>query len=230
MVDEATRAGTAAGGASERVRLRRHPERGRYDEAAIHPILDEGVVCHVGFSDGHGPVVLPTAYARVGDQLYLHGATGNAALRALSSGAPVCVTVTLLDGLVLARSAFHHSVNYRSVVILATAIEVTDAEEKRMALEALVEHLVPGRARDARAPSEAEVRATRVVRVPLAEASAKIRAGGPTEEPEDLALPVWAGEIPLRLAAGPPRADTGAPVLVEAPGYAASYTRGRRGP
>ena len=213
------------GPVTPRTRLRRLRERGRHDRATIEAILDEGFVCHVGFTDVRGPVVIPTAYARDGDRLYLHGAAGNAALAALRTGSPVCVTVTLVDGLVLARSAFHHSVNYRSVVVFATASEVTDPEEKRRALEAIVEHIVPGRGADARPVVDLELRVTRVVRVPLDEASAKVRTGGPKDDPEDMELPVWAGEIPLRLAAGAPVADAGAPARAPVPGYAAAYRR-----
>lgn len=210
---------------SPRTRLRRLRERGRHDRATIEAILDEGFVCHLGFSDVRGPVVVPTAYARDGDLLYLHGAAGNAALQALRTGSAVCVTVTLVDGLVLARSAFHHSVNYRSVVVFATAVEVTDLEEKRRALEAIVEHIVPGRGAGTRAPTDLELRRTRVVRVPIDEASAKVRTGGPKDDPEDMELPVWAGEIPLRLCAGAPIADAAAPPVAPVPGHATAYRR-----
>lgn len=213
------------GAPSARTRLRRLRERGRHDRATIDAILDDGFVCHVGFSDVRGPVVIPTAYARDGDDLYLHGAAGNAALQALRTGAPVCVTVTLVDGLVLARSAFHHSVNYRSVVVFATAVEVTDPAEKRRALEAVVEHVVPGRGADARPVTDLELRVTRVVRVPLDEASAKVRTGGPKDDPEDLELAVWAGEIPLRLSAGAPVSDAADPARTPVPGYATAWRR-----
>ncbi len=214
-----------AGAPTDRTRVRRLSERGRYDRATVDAILDEGFVCHLGFTAAHGPVVLPTAYARVGDQLYLHGARANAALGTLSSGSAVCVTVTLVDGLVLARSAFHHSINYRSVVVFGTAREVTDADEKLAALLAVVDHVVPGRSVDARPPTDAELRATRVVAVPLDEASAKVRTGGPKEEPEDLSLDVWAGEVPVRLVAGSPVADSGLSATVSVPSYAVQYRR-----
>ena len=188
---------------SARARVRRLAERGRYDRAEVEAILDEGFVCHVGWVGETGPVVIPTAYGRIGDHLYLHGAPANATLRHASPGVPVCVTVTLVDGLVLARSAFHHSINYRSVVIYGTGVEVTDDEEKRAALAAVVEHIVPGRGADARPPTTSELRATRVVRVPLHEASAKVRTGGPKDDPEDLDLPVWAGQVPLRTVRDP---------------------------
>jgi nitroimidazol reductase NimA-like FMN-containing flavoprotein (pyridoxamine 5'-phosphate oxidase superfamily) len=208
-----------------RVRLRRKADRGHHDESTIKAILDEGFICHVGFPGDDGPVVVPTAYARVGDLLYLHGAVGNATLRALSAGVPACVTVTLVDGLVLARSAFHHSINYRSVVVFGTASEVTDAQDKRAALTAIVEHLVAGRSADARPPTDEELRATRVVQMPLGEASAKVRAGGPIDDPEDQCLPVWAGQIPLRLVAAQPIADIYTPAAVPTPSYVTSYSR-----
>ncbi len=212
-----------------RVRVRRLAERGRYDRATVEAILDEGFVCHVGFVTDAGPVVIPMGYARVDDRLYLHGAPANATLGHASSGAPICVTVTLVDGLVMARSAFHHSINYRSVVVYGTGTEVTDAEEKQAALAAVVEHIVPGRAADARPPTPAELRATRVVRIPLAEASAKVRCGGPKDNPEDLALPVWAGQLPLRMVPSAPIADgdTG----TATPAYLVDYARpSGRGP
>ena len=214
------------GAPSSRTRLRRLKERGRHDRATIDAILDEGFVCHLGFTDVRGPVVIPTAYARDGDLLYLHGAAGNAALQALRTGSPVCVTVTLVDGLVLARSAFHHSVNYRSVVVFGTAEEVVDPAEKHRALAAIVEHIVPGRGADARPVTDLELRVTRVVRLSLDEASAKVRTGGPKDDPEDMDLPVWAGEIPLRLQAGPPVADPSAPAQAGPPAYVTGYRRG----
>ena len=209
---------------SSRVRVRRMAERGRYEKHTIHSILDEGLVCHIGFAESGDPVVLPTAYARIGDRVYLHGAVGNAALRSLAAGAPACVTVTLLDGLVLARSAFHHSLNYRSVVIFGRAIEVTDLDEKRSAVTAIVEHIVPGRAADARPPTDAELRATRVVSLAISEGSAKVRTGGPNDDPEDMGLPVWAGHIPLRLVSGAPVADVDHPPTVSPPRYVRDYT------
>jgi nitroimidazol reductase NimA-like FMN-containing flavoprotein (pyridoxamine 5'-phosphate oxidase superfamily) len=204
--------------------VRRHPDRARYETEIIDAILDEGLICHVGFASPEGPVVIPTAYARVGDALYLHGALANAALRAASDGSPICVTVTLLDGLVLARSAFHHSINYRSVVIFGVGVDVEGDDEKRAALEAIVEHLVPGRSNDARGPSPAELRATRVVRIPLAEASAKVRTGGPVDEEDDLSLPIWAGTIPLRTTPQHPIADELVSGVGE-PAYVTGYRR-----
>jgi len=188
---------------SQRTQLRRHPERGRYDEATIHAILDEGVVAHVGVVTDQGPVVLPMAYARVGRTLYLHGAAGNAMLRA-AEDAPVCATITLLDGLVLAKSAFHHSMNFRSVVVFAAGRSVDDRAERRAALDAIVEHVVPGRSAEARPPSDAELRATRVLALDLADASAKVRAGPPLDDDADADWPAWTGTIPLSLVRGTP--------------------------
>jgi len=215
---------------SPRTAVRRLPERGAYDRATIDAILDEGLVCHVGFVAEGQPFVIPTAYARIGDRLYLHGSSGGRMLRALAGGAPLCATVTILDGLVLARSAFHHSVNYRSVVVLGVALPVADAEERLAALRAVVEHVVPGRWRDARRPSAKELAQTLVVSLPIDEASAKLRSGPPRDDAEDLALPVWAGEIPLRLAPGTPVADPSLPAELEPPAYALRYARpGRQG-
>jgi nitroimidazol reductase NimA-like FMN-containing flavoprotein (pyridoxamine 5'-phosphate oxidase superfamily) len=212
--------------ASGRVRVRRLPERGRYERESINAILDEGFVCHVGVLMSHGPVVIPTAYGREGDHLYLHGAPANAMLRRAGAGA-ICVTVTLVDGLVLARSAFHHSINYRSVVVHGRGEEVTDPEEKERALARIVEHLVPGRGADARPPTPDELRATRVVRVRLDEASAKVRTGGPKDDEEDLTLPVWAGELPVLPAMGPPVAAADLPAGLRPPGYVTRYRRGQ---
>ena len=184
-------------------RLRRHPERGRYDEATVHAILDEGIVAHVGVPTAEGPVVLPMAYARVGRTLYLHGAAGNAMLRA-AEGRPVCATVTLLDGLVLARSAFHHSMNFRSVVVFAPGRPVVDADERSLALEAIVEHAVPGRTAEARPPNPSELRSTRVLALDLGHASAKVRSGPPIDDDADADWPAWAGVIPLAMVRGAP--------------------------
>lgn len=186
-----------------RTTVRRLPARGNYDGAVLKAILDEGLVCHVGFvGDGH-PFVIPTSYGRVGDVLYVHGSPASRMLRTLKDGVPVCVTVTLLDGLVLARSAFHHSMNYRSAVLLGTAVEVTDAAERDVALKAIVDHIVPGRWDSVRPPNEKELRGTLVLRLPIDEASAKIRTGPPVDDEEDYAMDVWAGVIPLTLEAGP---------------------------
>lgn len=179
----------------------RAPQRASYDKDFVHAILDEGYVCHLGFVRDGAPIVLPTLYGRVGETLYLHGSTGSRPLRMTGQadpGLPVCVTVTHVDGLVLARSAFHHSINYRSVVVHGLAHEVTDPEEKRTALDALVDHVVPGRAADSRPADKKELAATAVIRLALDEVSAKVRTGGVNDEPEDLALPYWAGVLPLR--------------------------------
>src|SRR5512137_1663948 len=190
---------------------RRLAKRGSHDVALIHAILDEALVCHVGFVADGQPYVLPTTYARMGDRLVLHGSPSNRMLRVLVSGAPACITVSLLDGLVLARSAFHHSMNYRSVVVLGSGRAVEGREAKRAALEAIVEHVAPGRIRQARPPTDREVDGTLVVEFPVVEASAKVRAGPPVDEAEDLALDVWAGVVPLRLVAGEPVPDAHVP-------------------
>jgi nitroimidazol reductase NimA-like FMN-containing flavoprotein (pyridoxamine 5'-phosphate oxidase superfamily) len=190
-----------------RTRVQRLPKRGVYDRTAIDAILDEGLVCHVGFAVDGQPYVIPTTYGRIGDQLYIHGSAASRMLRALRGGIPVCVTVTLLDGLVLARSAFHHSMNYRSVVVLGVAVEVTGDAERMQALEAIVEHIVRGRWADIRWPTETELKATLVLRLPIDEASAKVRQGPPIDDEEDYALACWAGELPLRLIPQSPVAD-----------------------
>jgi uncharacterized protein len=187
--------------------LRRKRERGSHERALINAVLDEGLVCHVGFAAGHGPIVLPMTYVRIDDHLYLHGAGGNDMLRHLAVGADLCVTVTLLDGLVFARSAFHHSMNYRCVVLFAMATPVTDTAELLAASAALLDHLAPGRSADARSPTEAELRATLMVRIPISEGSAKVRTGGPIDDPDDMQLPVWAGEVPLAMVAQSPVPD-----------------------
>ena len=194
---------------TERTRVRRLAKRASYDVATIHAILDEALICHVGFAVEGKPVVIPTIHWRDGDRLYVHGSAASHMLRSLKDGVEACVTVTLLDGLVMARSAFHHSMNYRSVVIFGKATEVADREEKVRALERLVEHIAPGRAAEVRAPNESELRQTVVLSLPIEEASAKIRTGGPVDDEEDYALPVWAGVIPLRLERGGPVKDEG---------------------
>lgn len=190
-----------------RTRIKRGATRARYEAEVIRSILRAGLYCHVGVvHDGH-PAVIPTAYALVDDALCIHGSTANRVMREVRDGAEACVAVTLLDGLVLARSAFHHSVNYRSVVLYGRAIEVTAADEKILALNALVDHMVPGRSAGVRPPSHEELLRTMVLRIPLDEASAKVRGGPPVDEEEDYALDVWAGEIPLRTVAGAPVSD-----------------------
>jgi nitroimidazol reductase NimA-like FMN-containing flavoprotein (pyridoxamine 5'-phosphate oxidase superfamily) len=189
---------------TDRSRLRRKRDRGSADRAVADAILDEAVVCHVGFTTDSGPLVLPMAHVRVGEVLYVHGAPGNAMLRHLASGAPACVTVTLLDGLVLARSAFHHSVNYRSVVLFGAMEKVVGREEKRTATASLLDHFVAGRAAEARPPTDAELDATTFLRMPIGEGSVKVRTGGPVDDAEDLDWPCWAGHVPLAVTAGAP--------------------------
>jgi nitroimidazol reductase NimA-like FMN-containing flavoprotein (pyridoxamine 5'-phosphate oxidase superfamily) len=196
--------------ASPRTTVRRQRQRGVYDAATIEAVLDEALICHVGVVVDGAPVVLPTVHARRDRTLYLHGARANAMLRA-GDGAEVCVTATLVDALVLARSAFHHSVNYRSVVVRGPARAVTDPEEQRAALDALVEHVAPGRSAETRPPTDEELRTTLVLAVGLDEASAKVRTGPPLDEPEDHALPHWAGELPLAVVPGPPVPDPDVP-------------------
>jgi nitroimidazol reductase NimA-like FMN-containing flavoprotein (pyridoxamine 5'-phosphate oxidase superfamily) len=208
-----------------RTTLKRLPDRGRFEREAIYAVLDEAWVCHLGITTDHGPVVIPTSYARVGDTLLVHGSPASRLLRSAASGIPVCVTVTLIDGLVLARSTFHHSVNYRSVVVLGTATEITDPVEKAASLEAFVEHIVPGRTADARAATDLEVKGTKVLAVPLAEASLKVRTGPPSDDDEDLALPVWAGVLPLATTAGPLVPDALLDPSVPVPSYLADPAR-----
>ena len=190
-----------------RTSLRRYPKRGVFDKTEIQAILDEGFFCHVGFVADGQPFVIPTGYARSGDQLYLHGSAASRMLRIAADGADLCVTVTLVDGLVLARSGFHHSMNYRSVMVLGTARLVTDEAEKIAALRAFTNHMVPERWEEVRPPTPRELKATTVLALPLDEVSAKVRTGGPIDDEEDYALPVWAGVVPLRAAAGEPEPD-----------------------
>jgi uncharacterized protein len=192
---------------SARTTVKRHAERGVYDRAAIDAILDEALICHVGFVQDGQPYVIPTIHARDADRLYLHGSPGSRLLRTIKAGIDVCVTVTLLDGLVLARSVYNHSMNYRSVVVLGRAAEVTERAEKLHAMEIVVEHIVPGRWAEARQPNEGEIDGTTILALPLEEASAKIRTGPPKDFDEDLALPVWAGVIPLDLRRGHPYSE-----------------------
>ena len=195
-----------------------------YDRRSIDAILDEALICHVGFVHDAHPVVIPTIHARIDDTLYLHGSPASRMLEALDGG-DVCVTTTLVDGLVLARSVFHHSLNYRSVIVLGRARIVRERREKLQALEAVVEHIVPGRSRDARGPSEKELATTCVAAVELTEASAKVRSGPPKDLASDLALEVWAGVVPLTLRPGDPIADEAVPAGVAVPPYAARYER-----
>jgi len=196
---------------TERTQVKRLAKRGVYDHARVHAILDEGFICHVGFAVDGQPYVIPTGYARAGDRLYLHGSAASRMLRALGQGAQLCVTVTLVDGLVLARSAFHHSMNYRSVVVLGQARVVTDPEEKTAALSRFTNHVVPGRWEEVRQPTEQELKSTTVLALELDEVSAKVRTGGPIDDEEDYALPIWAGVVPLRVEADDPLPDARLP-------------------
>jgi uncharacterized protein len=215
--------------ASARVTVRRMPERAVYERAAIDAILDEGLICHLGFVAEGQPYVIPTIYARDGERLLIHGSAAGRTLRAIRGGIPVCVTVTLIDGLVLARSAYHHSINYRSVVILGIATEIAEHEAKLAAMRMLVEHVVPGRWNDIRNPSEQELRATTVLSIPTAEASAKARVGPPVDDEKDYALETWAGVVPLGLEAHPPVADPRLRAGIAAPAYARFCRRGLGG-
>ncbi len=200
----------------------RSPNRASYDKELVHAILDEAYVCHLGFVRDGAPVVLPTLYGRVGETLYVHGSTGSRPLRMTGQADPglsVCLTVTHVDALILARSAFHHSINYRSVVVHGTAYDVTDPEEKRVALDALVDHVVAGRSRDSRPANKKELAATAVIRLDLNEVSAKLRTGGVNDEPEDLALPHWAGVVPLRKGYDTPVGDPDLAPGTELPAY-----------
>ncbi len=208
-----------------RTRVTREPERAVYDREIAYQILDEGFLCHVGFVVDGQPFVIPTSYGRQGDNLYIHGSAASRMLRTLDERVPVCVTVTLLDGLVLARSIFNHSMNYRSVVVLGTAVVVADPAEKLAALRALSEHILPGRWAEVRQPNERELKATLVMRLPIAEFSAKVRQGPPIDDEEDYSFPTWAGVIPLGMVAGEPVSDPRLDPMREAPAYARNYTR-----
>ena len=191
---------------SDRTRVRREPQRGRYDRETIDAILDEALFCHLGFVADEQPYVIPTLHTRVGDLLYVHGSSASRMLRHAAEGAPMCATVTLLDGLVLAKSVFNHSIDYRSVVVLGSA-RLVEGDEKVEALRALTDHVAPGRWEEARQPTLLELKATSVLAFTLDEASAKIRTGPPEDEPEDVDLPVWSGVVPIHLAAGPSEYD-----------------------
>jgi uncharacterized protein len=210
---------------STRTRVVREPHRGVYDRAMAYEILDEGFICHVGFVVDGQPFVIPTGYGRAGDNLYIHGSAASRMLRNLDQGVAVCVTVTLLDGLVLARSIFNHSMNYRSVVVLGTAVAVEDPKEKLEALRALSEHILPGRWADSRQPNEKELKATLVMRLPIEEFSAKVRQGEPIDDDEDYSFPTWAGVIPLNVVAGAPINDPRLDPKTPVPVYACAYSR-----
>ncbi len=212
-----------------RTKVKRLSARGAYDRETIYSILDAGFICHVGFVVDSQPYVIPTGYARIGDDLYIHGSAASRMLRNLAAGVEVCVTVTHVDGLVLARSAFHHSINYRSVVVLGRAELVTDADEKYAALEAFTEHIIPGRWPEIRWPNELEMKATSVLRLPIEEASAKIRTGDPKDDEEDYAMNVWAGTLPLEAVPGEPITDAKLPKGIEIPEHVREYKkRGQR--
>jgi uncharacterized protein len=210
---------------SPRTTVKRLAKRGEYDRHMINAIIDEALICHVGFVVDGSPVVIPTIHTRIGETLYFHGSGASRMLRSLRDGVDACVTVTILDGLVMARSAFHHSMNYRSVVVLGKGREVVEREEKLRVLDALVEHVCAGRSRDARPPNEAELRQTLVIAIPLAEASAKIRTGPAADDDEDYELPIWAGVIPLALAPSVPIDDARLIAGITAPEYATRYKR-----
>lgn len=210
-----------------RTTLRRLPDRASYDRETVYRILDEGIVCHLGFVKDNQPFVTPTNYGRLGDRLILHGSAASRTLRQLETGVECCVTVTLLDGLVLARSAFHHSVNYRSVMIFGRAVKIEAPADKVAALRALVEHIVPGRWGEVRVPSEKELRGTTVLAMPLKEASAKLRSGPPADDEEDMGLPVWAGVVPYALTAGQPLDDPRLIAGILPPDHVKHYRRPR---
>jgi uncharacterized protein len=210
---------------TQRTTLKRLPKRGIYDRELVYGILDEGFICHVAFTVEGRPFVIPTGYARLDDQLFIHGSQVSRMLRTLSSGIEVSVAVTLVDGLVLARSAFHHSINYRSVVMFGRATIVEDQEAKLKALFAFSEQVIAGRWNDVRQPTEQELKATTVLSLPLIEVSAKVRTGPPIDDDEDYALNVWAGVLPLKLAAGAPISDPRLPENIEPPSYTLTYSR-----
>ena len=213
---------------TQRTRVKRIPKRGNYERDTINAILDEAFNCHVGFAVDGQPYVIPTGYGRVGEHLYIHGSAASRMLRDLSGGVDVCVTVTILDGLVLARSAFHHSMNYRSVVILGKAELVTNDEEKNNALFAISEHIIADRWNDVRPPTKQELKATSVLRLPIVEASAKIRTGPPVDDEEDYDLDIWAGVLPVSLEPGIPIADNRMRTDAEIPGYVQNIKRKRQ--
>lgn len=210
---------------TQRTTLKRLPKRGVYNRELVYRILDEGFICHVSFAVDDQPFVIPTGYARIADQLYIHGSQVSRMLRTLAQGIDVCIAVTLVDGLVLARSAFHHSVNYRSVVVFGRASMVEEHEAKLAALFAFSEHVIPGRWNDVRKPTEQELKATTVLSLPLLEVSAKVRTGPPIDDEADYALDVWAGVLPLRMTAGEPINDPRLSEDIEPPAYTLKYRR-----
>jgi nitroimidazol reductase NimA-like FMN-containing flavoprotein (pyridoxamine 5'-phosphate oxidase superfamily) len=208
-----------------RTTVKRLPKRAAYDPATVNAILDEALICHLGFVHDGQPYVIPTGFARDGDTLFVHGSPASRMLRTLATGVPVCVTVTLLDGMVVARSAFHSSMNYRSVVIIGSATPVLDRDRKLHAMRALVDNLIPGRWDDLRPITEKELRATDVLEIPLLEASAKLRTGGPNDDEEDYALPIWAGVVPLALTPSRPVPDERLATGISTPSYVRGYRR-----
>ena len=210
---------------SDRTRVLREPQRAVYDRQVIYKILDEGLICNVGFTADGQPFVIPTMFARVNDAIYFHGSAASRMLRGLSTALRVCVTVTLADGVVLARSVFNHSMNYRSVVALGTATILDEASEKLAALRAFTEKILPGRWDDARQPNEKELKATSILRLPLTEVSAKVRQGDVEDDTEDYALPIWAGIVPLRLVADAPLRDKRCDEAIPTPVYAANFRK-----
>jgi nitroimidazol reductase NimA-like FMN-containing flavoprotein (pyridoxamine 5'-phosphate oxidase superfamily) len=208
---------------TRRNKVIRHPERGQYERAEIYQIVDEALICHVGFVQDEQPFVLPTLHARDGDTLLLHGSSASRLMKHVGAGQPVCVTVTLVDGIVLARSVFNHSINYRSAVLFGQGQLVTDPDAKLAALARFTERLLPGRWDDARSPNRKELKATAVAAIPLASAAAKVRSGPPQDEGDDLALPVWAGVLPLRQVAGDPLADLAGVGGLPLPAYLGEY-------
>ncbi len=208
-----------------RTTLGRKPDRGSHDWDTIGAILDEGMICHIAFESEGQPYAIPTIYGRDGRTLYIHGSTGSRLLRSLAGGVPMCLTVTLVDGIILARSVFHHSMNYRSVVVLGTARRIDEEAEKRHALEVITSHLVPGRWGDARIPNDLKLKVSFVLRLEIEEASAKVRPGGVDDDPEDLDLPVWAGRLPLSLVAGEPETDPDVAPEHAVPRYIRDYKR-----
>jgi uncharacterized protein len=208
-----------------RTRVVREAHRAVYDREAVYKILDEGFLCHVGFSVDGQPFVIPTSYGRKDESLYIHGSAASRMLRQMKDGVPVCITVTLLDGLVLARSVFNHSMNYRSVVILGKAMLVDNPDEKLAALRVLSEHILPGRWDDSRQPNERELKQTSVLRVPIEEFSAKVRIGPPIDDEEDISFPTWAGVVPLEIKAGEPINDPKLDFARDAPAYIRNYSR-----
>ncbi|HYW20809.1 MAG TPA: pyridoxamine 5'-phosphate oxidase family protein [Nodularia sp. (in: cyanobacteria)] len=210
---------------TQRSQIKRVPQRGNYERQVIYDILDEGLICHVGFAVDNQPYVIPTAYGRVEDQLYIHGSPASRMLKSLQTNIEVCLTVTLLDGLVLARSAFNHSMNYRSVVVFGTATIVKDPNAKLAALRAFTDHVMPKRWENVRLPNRQEMQGTLVLSLPLTEASAKVRTGPPLDDEADYAFPVWAGVLPLKLVTGDAIADSRVPSTINIPVEVKNYTR-----